>query len=101
MSDIDDEHRAAAEPAELAFDDGEVRSMALAHRRCISARRWRRLLQRVAQLAAGVVNEHVVERRALHRERLDGHAGSRGGLEERMRRRRAVAGRDAVDGRPA
>ena len=35
----------------------------------------RRFLQRVAQRAAGVVHEHVVERRALHRQRLHGDAG--------------------------
>ncbi len=36
------------------------------------------LLQRIAQRAAGVVHEHVVERRALNRQRVHRHVGSGG-----------------------
>ena len=47
--------------------------------------RRRRVLQRVPEPAARVVHEHVVERRALHRERLDRDAGGRRHLEKRAR----------------
>ena len=70
----DDQHRAAAEAPQLAFDDrpGALpMSASPQHERAVLRRRF---LQRVAQRPARVVHEHVVERRALDRQRLHGDA---------------------------
>src|SRR5216684_2947887 len=54
-----------------------------------------RFLQRIAQRAAGVMDEHVVERRALDREGLHGDAGLRRHFHQRQRGRRSVVRFDA------
>ena len=67
----DDEHGAPPEPEQLAFDDREsaVHASGLVPNgntsRCPAADG---VLQRVAQIAAGEVDEDVVERRALDRQ---------------------------------
>ena len=68
----DDEERAAPEPPQFALDDGPgaMHGLLLSplHDEAEVARRA--LLQRVAQVMPRVMHEHVVQRRALHRQRL-------------------------------
>ncbi len=47
-------------------------------------------LQRVAQLMAGVMHEHIVERRALHGKRIHGRIGISRSFHQRDRGARAV-----------
>ena len=76
----------------------------MAQIRCISASlehiwafRHGRRLQRVAELVPGVINENVVQRRALHGERRDSDVGVAGGFEQSDRGARAVVGGQAKD----
>ena len=75
----DDERGAAAEAAQVAFNDGQD----AVHVSCSAGRPYRRAdvagggLQGVAQLVAGVMDEDVVERGALDGERGDGEPALR------------------------
>ena len=79
----DDQHRAAPEPPQLAFDD-RPGSRTIAHlrdhERAVGGRGF---LQRVAQRTSGVVHEHIVERGALHGQRLNRDAASAPPLHQR------------------
>ena len=95
----DDQRRAAAEAPHLAFDDGECAlHEAYLPPRTIDRALGRRLfLERVTKRPARVVHEHIVERRALYRQRLHGDAALRGGFHQRQCGGRAVVRRDADD----
>ena len=54
-------------------------------------------LQRVAQLMAGVMHKHVVQRRALHGKRSHRDVRIARGFQQFHRRARAVVGGDAED----
>src|SRR5580693_4947520 len=55
-----------------------------------------RFLQLVAQLPSGVMNEYIVQRGVLHRERLHCNPGLDGHLDEFRSSSRSVAGEDSI-----
>src|SRR5579862_3200464 len=90
------ERRRAEELAHFALNDGHhsIHSFSLASRLQRPLRHYEgiRFLQFVAQLAAGVMNENIVQSRVLYRKRLYGDAGSDSHLNQFRRSAGTVAG---------